>query len=284
MLLALGLAFLMVVVGLRLSAAELVAAFRQPRALALGLVVQMVALPLLALLLTRVFALPPPLALGLMLVAAAPGGVTSNYVALLAGADLALSTAMTLVTSLLAPVSLPVVLALSGTLPDVASLDLTAAMLRLALGMTLVAALPLALGMALRHWQPPWLSRRRGGLERLARLVFAAIVLTTFWQNRDAMIDHLGRLGGAALLLNLGAVAAGMALRFFGLSPAQSLAAAIECGLQNAAIAIFVAATVLGTPALAVPALIYAVIMNLTALALVAWGRRRAAATPAVTG
>lgn len=273
-----GLAFLMLVVGLRLEAASLAFTFRHPRALLLGLAVQMLVLPLLALLLNRIFALPPELALGLLVIAGAPGGITSNYVALLARADLALSTAMTLTTSLLAPVSLPVVLSLSGALSGAAGFDLAGAMLRLALGVTAVAALPLALGLWLQRRFAAGVRRWQAGLERAARLVFALIVLTTFWANRAVMLQHFGSLGAAALALNLGAVAAGLSLRLVGLSAGQALAAAVECGLQNAAIAIFVAVTVLGRTELAVPALIYAVIMNVTALALVGLARRNATA------
>lgn len=273
-----GLAFLMLVVGLRLEAASLAFTFRHPRALLLGLAVQMLVLPLLALLLNRIFALPPELALGLLVIAAAPGGITSNYVALLARADLALSTAMTLTTSLLAPVSLPLVLSLSGALSGAAGFDLAGATLRLALGVTAVAALPLALGLWLQRRFSAGVRRWQAGLERAARLVFALIVLATFWANRAVMLQHFGSLGAAALALNLGAVAAGLSLRLVGLSAGQALAAAVECGLQNAAIAIFVAVTVLGRTELAVPALIYAVIMNVTALALVGLARRNATA------
>ncbi len=273
-----GLAFLMLVVGLRLEAASLAFTFRHPRALLLGLAVQMLVLPLLALLLNRIFALPPELALGLLVIAAAPGGITSNYVALLARADLALSTAMTLTTSLLAPVSLPVVLSLSGALSGAAGFDLAGATLRLALGVTAVAALPLALGLWLQRRFAAGVRRWQAGLERAARLVFALIVLTTFWANRAVMLQHFGSLGAAALALNLGAVTAGLSLRLVGLSAGQALAAAVECGLQNAAIAIFVAVTVLGRTELAVPALIYAVIMNVTALALVGLARRNVTA------
>jgi BASS family bile acid:Na+ symporter len=151
-------------------------------------------------------------------------------------------------------------------------------MLRLALGVTAVAALPLALGLWLQRRFAAGVRRWQAGLERAARLVFALIVLTTFWANRAVMLQHFGSLGAAALALNLGAVAAGLSLRLVGLSAGQALAAAVECGLQNAAIAIFVAVTVLGRTELAVPALIYAVIMNVTALALVGLARRNATA------
>jgi BASS family bile acid:Na+ symporter len=185
---------------------------------------------------------------------------------------------MTLTTSLLAPVSLPVVLSLSGALSGAAGFDVAGAMLRLALGVTAVAALPLALGLWLQRRFSAEVRRWQAGLERAARLVFALIVLTTFWANRAVMLQHFGSLGAAALALNLGAVAAGLSLRLVGLSAGQALAAAVECGLQNAAIAIFVAVTVLGRTELAVPALIYAVIMNVTALALVGLARRNATA------
>lgn len=267
--LPLALAFLMFTVGLRLSLGDLGGTAARPVPLISGLVVQMLMLPALAWIIIRVLNLPPDIALGLMIIAVCPGGITSNYVSLLAGADVALSTAMTLVTSVAAGFSIPLLLGLSGI--DVG----TTSLVRMAVVMTAVTAVPLALGMLLRAFSGSTAARLEKLLDRPAKVVFAAIVLTTFWQNRTALMESASTVGPAVVLLNLCALGAALCTRFIpGVSRIQALAIAVETGLQNAAIAIFICATILGRPELAVPGLIYAVVMNVTALVLVAAGRR----------
>ena len=268
LILPLALAFLMFTVGLRLAVADLFATARAPRALLAGLCVQMLVLPALAWILIRLLHLPPDIALGLMIIAICPGGITSNYVSLLAGADVALSTTMTLVTSLAASLTIPALLGLSGIEIGTTSL------LRMALVMTAVTAVPLAAGMLVRRSKEAHANTIAAALDRPAKLVFAGIVLATFWQNREALLVHAGETGPAVVMLNVSAVLLALSTRLMrGVSRAQALAIAVETGLQNAAIAIFICTSLLGRAELAVPALIYAVVMNLTALALVASNR-----------
>lgn len=277
-LLPLGLAFLMFAVGVRLTHGGLAAVFRRPAALAAGLAVQIALLPLLAFLIGRLFGLDATMATGLLLVAAAPGGITSNYIALLARADVALSTAMTLVTSLFACVTIPLVLTLAGI--DIGAGSPVLAMLRMSIVMFAVAAVPLLSGLGLRRFLPRLADRLDRPLDVASRLVFAAIVLATFWQNREAMVAHAFDIGPPAALLNIMAIAAGFGVAgLLGLARAQGFAIAVETGLQNAAMALFVATAIFGQGELTIPALVYAVLMNVTALVLIAMARR---ALPAV--
>lgn len=282
-LLPLGLAFLMFVVGLRLTFDGLAEVFRRPAALATGLAAQMVALPLLALGIAAALSLSPAMTTGLLVIAAAPGGITSNYVALAARADVALSTAMTLATSLAAGFSIPAVLFLSGELPGEAAA--MPALARMGVAMFAVAAIPLLAGIGVRRLFPALSGRAERPLGRLAALVFAAIVLATFWENRAAMAEHAATIGPAAVLLNLCAIAGGFGLgAVTGQPPRRSLAIAVETGLQNVAMAMFVATALLGRSELTAPALVYAVAMNVSALGLIAlsaWRRKNADAAAA---
>ena len=274
-LLPLGLAFLMCVVGLRLTPDGLMAAFRRPRALLAGLGVQVLGLPILALGLASLLELPPAVRTGLMIDAAAPGGITSNYAALLAGADVALSTAMTLVTNLIACLTIPLILAGAGiALPGAAAL---LPLLKLSLVMAAVTAVPLALGLAVNRLAPTAVARFSRALDIASRLVFAAIVFATFVQNWGAMMDQAAAAGLAVVLLNLcGIGLAFLAAALLRLPRPQGFAIAIETGLQNVALAIFVASTLMGNAALALVGLVYAVVMNVTALGLIAASRRTA--------
>ena len=270
-LLPLGLVLLMFVVGLRLDGRRLSGVLARPKGLAIGLAVQWLGLPVLAVVLGIALGLPGPVWAGLVLIALAPGGVTSNYIAHLARADLALSIAMTLVTTALAGITIPLGLTLTGA----AALPEGASLMSISAKMSAVVVGPAALGLALSTWVPrvsTWLLK---GLEPASKLIFAAMVLATFIQNWDAMMAHLGAVGAAVLLLNLGALAlaagAGRAMR---LEQEQTRAIMVEASLQNVAVALFVAGAVLQDPALSVPALIYAVIMNVSALGQIFAGRR----------
>lgn len=257
---------LMLSLGLRLAPHEAVGSLRRPRALLTGLVVQLVGLPLIAFGVARGFGLAPALAAGLMLVAASPGGVTSNYAALLARGSVGLSVTMTLVTSLAAPITLPLVLLVTAVVvPDAAGLW------KISLAMTAVALVPLLLGMAAARLMPgpmAWVSRR---LDPVARLLFLAIVLATFWQNWGAMGSAFAEIGGAVTVFALLAPALAFAASRLGaLAPAEGRTVMIEATMQNVAITLFVASVLLGESGLAIPGLIYAVEMNIVALLVIA--------------
>ncbi|MBL8791982.1 MAG: bile acid:sodium symporter family protein [Rhizobiales bacterium] len=264
-----ALAFLMFAVGLRLDMGQLVGTASRPVPLLTGLMVQMLGLPALAWLISQLLSFSPDLALGLMIIAVCPGGITSSYVSLLAGADVALSTAMTIFTSIAASLTIPVLLDLSGIAIGATSL------IQMALVMSMVAAIPLVLGMALRAWAPRLAERLKSRLDVPAKVVFSGVVLATFWQNRFALMAAAATAGPAVILLNgAGILLALSTVLVVGISRRQALTIAVETGLQNAAVAIFICSSILGQPELAVPALLYAVVMNLTALLLLFAGPR----------
>lgn len=270
-----GLAFLMFSVGMKLTLADFRGVFGSPKALLTGLAVQMLFLPLAAILLALLFGLSPLMATGLVILSVSPGGITSNYIAMLARADVALSAAMTMITSLAAAISVPAALSLASAAlvmqpPSRSGLG------GIALAMTLVSVLPLVGGMALARLAPGLSGRFGGVLDGLSKAVFAAIVISTFVENWGVMTQYAGEAGLACILLNLAAIgmafAASAAMK---LSSAQAVAVSVEAGMQNAAISMFVAASLFGDPALAIPALIYALAMNFSAMALIAWRNSR---------
>lgn len=268
---------LMLALGLRLHARDIGAVLAAPRALLTGLAVQVIVLPLIAVLLILMLGLSTPLAAGLLLVAAAPGGVSSNYMAHLARGSVALSVTMTAITSLLAPLTLPLVLGLTGV-ARLASGDLV----RVSLGMAAIGVLPLAIGMVMAARTPRLAQCVHNRLAPAAKALFALMVLATFWQNRAAMAEAAGQAGAAVGLLAMGApLSALLAARLARLTPTEARTIAIEASLQNVAITLFVAGTLLRQPTLAVPGLIHAVAMNLVALVLIL--RSRQGESPALT-
>lgn len=258
-------------VGMKLTLADFRGVFGSPKALLTGLAVQMLLLPTAAILLAQAFGLSPAMATGLVILAVSPGGITSNYIAMLARADVALSAAMTMITSLAAAVSIPLALSVAGAFLPMQMLQQNG-LTGIAVAMTLVSVLPLAAGIAFARFLPA-LTRQFGGLlDGISKAVFAAIVISTFVENWGVMTHFAGEAGLACILLNLAAIGMAFAASaVMKLSSAQAVAISVEAGMQNAAISMFVAASLFGDPALAIPALIYALVMNLSATALIAW-------------
>ncbi|TVQ38011.1 MAG: bile acid:sodium symporter family protein [Geminicoccaceae bacterium] len=272
----LGLAFIMGAVGLGLGWRDFGALRHQPLAVAAGLAGQMLLLPAAAFLIAWAFALPPLAAIGLVLVACVPGGVTSNFITVLARGDAALSVVLTALSTTLGVVTIPLVLALAVVvfdgalgLPDRLPLfDTVRAVL-------LVTAIPMGVGMTLRALQPRLADALLVPARQLATLVFALIVVLAFSGDWAVVETHWLSVGPAVLAFNLAAISLGFALgRLTGLGARATITLGVECGLQNVALALFLGGTVLGAPALMVPAILYVIAMNASALALIAHGRR----------
>jgi len=277
--LPLGLVLLMFVVGLRLSMPEIAKTFMFPKALGTGLVVQIILLPATAFILAHYFVLSEQMTIGLILVAAAPGGVTSNYIARMARADVALSATMTLVTTALSVITIPTVLILAG-LADVPSIS---GLARISMMMIGVALVPMAVGMALAGWRPEWAEKALRFLDPLSKLVFATVVLATFVQNWEPMTTHFASVGPAVIGLNLVALLLAWGGAYMmGLGTERRRAIMVEASLQNVAVAMFVAGSLLHNPALAIPALIYALVMNVSALLQISLAQRSSLATAGV--
>jgi bile acid:Na+ symporter, BASS family len=273
--LPLALAFIMFYLGLTLRGQDFWHLLRRPRALGVGLLGQVLMVPLLGLLVARTGGLEPTMAVGLMVLVACPGGISSGLLTHLARGDVALSIGLTAVTSLLAMLTLPLVLdaslslfasELSGAGPQRAPLALADTARR----MFLLTTLPVLAGMALRAWQAPRVLRWLPGLARVATALFVLIVAATFWEQRHVLLEHLPTVGPACALLNgLILALSWSGSRLAGLSHADAIAVTTECGLQNSALGIYVCVELLRAPAMSVPSVVYALLMNLGALVFI---------------
>lgn len=277
LLLNLGLATIMFEVGLTLTAQDFHRLLETPRAVITGLGAQMVLLPAIAAGLLIAFPTTPEMTIGVLLIAAAPGGVTSNLMTLLARGDVALALTITALSTVASTITLPLIVDSGASLLGTAGLAFAMPVGMMMRGITLTTLLPLAIGMAARHYWPGAALRWEPRLRRVSTLVFAAIVVVTFAANADTFKTHAGTVGPLLLLLNVLAMcgAAGLA-RLNRLDRRATIAISFETGLQNAALAIYLAIAVLQQPAFAVPAIIYAAAMNVSVIAvLVALGFRR---------
>jgi BASS family bile acid:Na+ symporter len=269
-LLPVGLAFIMFALGLKLSGDDFRRVLTHPVPVALGLLAQTVLLPLTAFAITVVFGLEPTLAVGLMILAACPGGVSAAMITHLARGDTCLSITLTALTSLLSFVTVPLIvgLSLAHFLGQTGEVGYPVG--QGVVGLFLITLLPVAAGVFVHRagWLSEGLSRFLG---TCATIVFALIVLATFVTEWPSITLHFAAVGGAILLLNVLTMATGAVIGTVGRLPTDSrVALAVECGIQNSALGITVAVSILAQPALAVPSVIYAFLMNLTALSLIA--------------
>lgn len=268
-LLPLALFAIMFALGLGLAPADFRRVAQQPRDVLAGLVSQILLLPAIAFVIAVVWA--PALAVGLMIIAAAPGGVTSNLLTRFAGGDVALSVALTAITSLAAMVTVPIVvwLALAHFVGAGAAAELS--LVGIALRMYGIVVVPVLLGMALRGARPAlaaaWLPRA----EAASAVLFVIVVAAAIWAERQNISTSFAAAGLAALVLNL----VMMAVAFWGAAALgcarpQRIALSLECGLQNGTLAIAVVAALGLDAAYALPAAIYSLLMFATALVFVA--------------
>ena len=272
LLLPLGLAFIMFGMGLTLKVSDFTRLLKHPLPVALGLTVQMLLLPVLAFVLLMLFPMRPEYAVGVMILAACPGGITSNMLTHIARGDTALSITLTAITSLAGMLSIPVVVGLAMTQFMHQQLSGPLPVWQMARGVFLISTLPVIIGMAIHHRWP----RAAQAIERRVRpaslIVFALIVLGAFASQWRAMMSNIAEIGPVVVALNVLIMALGWWLaRQARLAVSQRIAIAIEGGLQNAALGIFVSATLLGNAAMMTPSITYALMMNITVFAFILW-------------
>jgi BASS family bile acid:Na+ symporter len=277
-LLPMALAFIMFYLGLTLRVNDFRQVLQRPRALLAGLAGQLLMVPLLGWLVAWTSGLDPVMAVGLMVLAACPGGVSSGLLTHLARGDVALSISLTAITSIAAVLTLPLVVDISMRFFLVSGLGIEFPLAGMVRSIFLLTTVPVLLGMLLRVWQPRRVARIEPVLGRIATLLFVLIVLSTFWNQRQVLLDHLPTIGPASILLNLLVLLGAWLLgRQTGLTRRDRISVVTECGLQNSALGIYVCLELLHSPTMSVPSVVYALLMNAGALAFVFLMRRQAA-------
>ena len=274
--LPLALAFIMFTLGLGLSISDFSNVFRKPKNFLIGLISQLIFLPIVGLILVIIWPLPVEIAIGVMLIAAAPGGVTSNILTFFARGDVALSVSLTAVMSLLSAVSVPIVLAISIGLIGSSSLPESISLTGIALSMFLIVTLPVLLGMGVRSFLNSLTLKIEKSARFISTLLFVLVLLGAILAERENVVSYFAQTGLVVLALNI----LMMLIAFywsgiFGTGISQKKAIAIECGLQNGTLAIFVGTTVFGGGLYIIPAATYSLIMYLTSLLFIYFIKNR---------
>ena len=274
--LPLALAFIMFTLGLGLSISDFSNVFKKPKNFLVGLVSQLIFLPIVGLVLVIIWPLPIEIAIGVMLIAAAPGGVTSNILTFFAKGDVALSVSLTAVMSLLSAISVPIVLAISIGLIGDSSLPESISLTGIALSMFLIVTLPVLLGMGVRSFLNSLTLKIEKSARFISTLLFVLVLLGAILAERENVVSYFAQTGLVVLTLNiLMMLIAFYWSGFFGTGISQKKAIAIECGLQNGTLAIFVGTTVFGGGLYIIPAATYSLIMYLTSLIFIYFIKNR---------
>lgn len=280
--LPLSLAFIMLSLGLGLTASDFLRVVQRPASFAVGAIAQVLLLPLVAYVIARTFALPPDLAVGLMILSFCPGGVTSNMLTRLALGDVALSVTLTGVISLLSILTVPFLVAWSvvhfmgEAAPPV---DVT----KLAIAVFLITTVPVLIGVLVRHFASALALRLEPLFNKIATVLFVIIVIGALASNWSVFIENLPKLGPALVVLNLVLLGIGyLAGTAFKRNHTETTSIAIETGIQNASLGITVGSLLLetanGLPPFSLPAGVYGITMYFVTLPFILWRRKGSAA------
>ena len=260
-----ALALIMLGLGLGLSTRDFLRVINNPKDFIVGIICQLILLPIVAYILLLILRLPVELALGLMIIAAAPGGVTSNVLTKFANGDVALSISLTAVGSLISIFSVPFIVFSSAKLLGVTDLSSDITMTGIALKMALVVTVPVILGMIIRRFAENFISSNINIVNRITGILFIVVFAAIWIEERENIISYLGQAGLAVLILNV----VMMTLAFyiakgFATGIPQRKCISLECGLQNGTLAVFVATQIFNDVAYMVPTAAYALIMYIT--------------------
>jgi len=274
LLLPIALGIVMLGLGLSLTVADFARVVRYPKAVLIGLFIQTVVLVAGAYVIARLAALPPELAVGLMLLAASPGGATANIYSHLAHGDVALNITLTAINSLLALVTLPLIV--DAALVHFLGQDqYVPPPTRKVIEVAAIIVLPVLIGMALRAGLPKVAAALEKPIRLFAVLVLVAVSGAAIVAEWERLPGFIATVGAACLAFNLLSMAIGYGLpRLLDLPRSQAIAISMEIGIHNGTLAIFIALTVLQNATLSVPAAVYSIIMFVTASAFTFWLNR----------
>ena len=261
-----ALALIMLGLGLGLSIKDFTRILRNPNDFIVGFICQLILLPIVAYILILVLRLPLEIALGLMIIAAAPGGVTSNVLTKFANGDVALSISLTAIMSLLSIFSVPFIVLTSANLLGVNSISADISMTGIALKMALVVTVPVIIGMIIRGLAENFIVSKINLINKTTSFLFVIVFAAIWIEERNNIFNYLAQAGLAVLILNvlMMTLAYYIAKKFVS-GMAQRKCIALECGLQNGTLAVFVATLLFNNDvAYMVPTAAYALIMYIT--------------------
>ena len=265
-----ALAIIMLGLGASLTVDDFLRVVQNPKDFFIGFICQLIVLPIVAYLLIITLGVPIEMALGVMLIAAAPGGVTSNVLTKFAEGDVALSISLTAVMSLLSIVTVPFIVINSINLFDITYVEREITMVAISLKMFFVVTVPVIIGMIIRHFTGDLVIRNLKFIQRFSIALFLLVFAAIYIEEWDKIVSFLTRAGLIALILNVTMMVIGFYVaKFFASGTPQQRAISLECGLQNGTLAVFVATQLFDNIIYMVPTAAYALVMMATSVIFV---------------
>ena len=264
-----ALALIMLGLGMSLTIQDFIRVIKIPKDFLIGFICQLILLPIVAFLLIKLLNTPAELAIGVMLIAAAPGGVTSNVLTKFAQGDVALSISLTAITSLVSIVSVPFIVFNSIDFFEIDNVSKDVSMTVIALKMFFVVTVPVIIGMIINHFAKNFVAKRALMIQRISVALFVFVFIAIYIEEWDNIVSFVARAGLIAATLNIIMMIIGFYVaKFFASGVAQQRCISLECGLQNGTLAAFVGTQIFdgGSMIFIVPAAAYALIMMMTSI------------------
>lgn len=268
---------IMLGMGLSLETSDFRRVIRMPKAALVGFVNQLVFLPLIGLAICILFNLPPVLAVGLMVLAACPGGVTSNLISHVAKGDLALSISLTAVTSFITVITIPLITSFSLEYFLSANEDISSPVKDIMIQVFGITVLPVSIGMIIRRRSLAFARRMEAPMRVASVVIFIAVVVGLIVKEHAMIADSFASVGLATMSLNIITMILGFfSARALKLKLPQAITITVETGIQNGTLAIVIALSILGNSEMSIPAAVYSLIMFATGgLIMLFFGRRK---------
>ena len=265
-----ALALIMLALGLGLTVKDFTRVVKQPKDFIVGLVCQLILLPVIAFVLIKVFNTPIELALGVMIIAAAPGGVTSNVLTKFANGDVALSVSLTAIISLLSILTVPFIVFKSADLLNESYVSNNISMTGISLKMFLVVTLPVIIGMLIRKFATNFIINKTAFIQKISIVLFIIVFAAIWIEEWENIFVYLSKAGLITLTLNLIMMIVGFYVaKIFASGIEQRKCISLECGLQNGTLAVFVSTQLFNDVAYLIPTAAYALIMFVTSIIFV---------------
>jgi len=261
------LALIMLGLGLGLKVEDFTRVLKTPKDFFVGFFSQLIILPLVAYLLIIILKVPPEIAIGVMIIAAAPGGVTSNILTKFANGDVALSISLTAVISLISIISVPFIVFKSAELLEVAEISKEISMIGISMKMFLVVTLPVLIGMLIRKFATNFVMSKSQLIERISVFLFVIVFAAIWVEEWENIMGYIKQAGLITLVLNIIMMFIGYYVaKFLASGVSQRKSISLECGLQNGTLAVFVASQLFSDIAYLIPTATYAIVMFITSI------------------
>jgi len=270
LILPLALAFIMFALGLGLTGNDFLRVVKQPRDFFVGAFSQIIILPLIGFGLVMIWPVAPEIAIGVMIIAAAPGGVTSNLLTSFSKGDVALSISLTAIISLLCVFTIPFIVLTSVSILGGSSITQDISLLSMSRDMFLIVTVPVIFGMLLRNFATNIALKFEPIAKKISIILFIIVLLGAIAAERENVISYFAQAGLITLALNvIMMIVAYYFAQVFVSGTKQKKCITIECGLQNGTLAIFVGTSIFGGGIYVIPAATYSLIMFGTSLIFV---------------